>query len=303
MSETKAEMKEFVPPSRVDPAELAKALFEDGVIEEIPETNEVADTKAPAPTAPVEKKSEELPALLKLAKERDSFRKEMEQAKPHLEALRAIPSHAVTAIAKAIAAGDPVGLVAAAGMTHSQYNARLLGTQDPEKPKAEEKPKSEYDSLRQEVEALRKERDNERFSVARTQVLGQMKDILKDNEQFSTINGLGDYEGVERVLIQYHQQHGSLPGETLEESVKLAAEVHEAELKKQAERWRPVLTSNSKPASVSTKAPEFKPPVTASTRTLTNANTSAPAAPRAVPKTRKEIEDAIINGREADLEI
>lgn len=308
MQENKAEMKEYVPPSRVSPEELAKALMEDGVIESSPAAEAKPELTKEAPAAeskPAEKAPEtkqELPALLRLAKERDAFRKEMEQAKPHLEALRAIPTHSLSAIVKAISAGDPVGLITAAGMTHSQYNARMLGTKDPEKPVDSEKPKSEYDSLRQEVEALRKERENERLGVARTQVMGQMREILKDNSQFSTINGLGDYDGVERVLIQYYQQHGALPGETLEESVKMAAEVHEAELKKQADRWRPILTGTKEPASVSPKAPESKPSTgTAQTRTLTNANTTAPAAPRAVPKTRTEIIEAIVNDRDIDL--
>ena len=295
----------FVPPSQVSPEELMKALQEDGVIEkpavekaaEI--TEKVAKTeKTEAPTAP----KEELPALVRIAKEREAFRREMESAKPHLEALKAIPSHTVSAIAKAIASGDPVSLLAAAGMTHAQYNARLLGAKDPVKEETEEKSVNpEYDTLRQELAELRRERETEKVTAARSQVLTQMKDILKDDPKFETINSLGDFEGVERVLIDYHRAHGSLPGVDLKESVQLAAEQYELQLKKEAERWRPILTKGQTPAPVASKVTESPSAGTVTTRTLTNANTTAPAVPKTAPKTRQEIIDAIANGTEDQL--
>ena len=296
----------FVPPSQIDPAELSKAFQEDGIIE----TPEPAVEAAPVVAKEVPKQEikpsvkEELPALARIAQERDAFRKEMEANKPHLEALRAIPPHTVSAIAKAIASGDPVSLLAAAGMTHAQYNARLLGAKDPEVEEKEAAPSGNKDieALRQELAALKQERDSEKLQSSRSQMLNQMKEILKDSPKFETINGLEDFEGVERVLIAYHNTHGSLPGETLKESVELAAELYEAQLKKEAERWSKVLTKGQPPASVPSKAPESPSAGTVVSRTLTNANTSAPAVPRTVPKTRQEIIDALSSGNFADLE-
>ena len=111
---------DYVPPSQLGAEALMRALQEDGVIPtpEAPPAQETAPVEeAPKEAAKIEvaPAKEELPALLRIAKERDAFRKEMESAKPHLEALKAIPSHTVSAIAKAIASGDPVSLLAAAG--------------------------------------------------------------------------------------------------------------------------------------------------------------------------------------------
>lgn len=295
----------YLAPSQLDPAVLAKALQEDGVVEAPPEPPTKVEAKVEEKPPEPKPAIAELPALARIAKERDAFRKEMEANKPHLEALRAIPPHTVSAIAKAIASGDPVSLLAAAGMTHAQYNARLLGAKEVEVEEKEAAPSSgnkDIDLLKQELAALKQERDNEKLQVSRSQMLNQMKDILKDSPKFETINGLEDFEGVERVLIAYHNTHGSLPGETLKESVELAAELYEAQLKKEAERWSKVLTKGQSPASVPSKAPESPSSGTVASRTLTNANTSAPAVPRTVPKTRQEIIDALSSGNFADLE-
>ncbi len=296
--------KEYVPLSRIDPAELAKAFEEDGVPMEKPAAAVAAEVPKEAP------KDEGLPTLLRLAKERDTQRKLMERkeidaAKPYVEALKAIPPHTAQAIAKAIQAGDPVSLLAAAGMTHSQYNNRLLGNLErEEKGSAKEEPPNEVAALKAEVEALRRDREAERLAGTRNQMLGQMKTILKDDPKFKTINGLGDYEGVEATLIRYHNQHGALPGNTLEESVQLAAELYEYELRQHAEKFRPYLTGESQPAVVTEKrAPESQPAAgMVANRTLTNANTTAPAVPRTIPKTRQEILQALIEGREDSLD-
>ncbi len=316
MSDTqKQEPVQFVPPSQIDPAELAKALIEDGVVEApaaaAPAPVTAAPASAPVAAEPVKtveeapKAKEELPALLRIAKERDAFRKEQESAKPYMEAIKALPPERLQAVVKAIQSGDLVGLIAASGGTHAQYNAQLLGAPEKvakEEAKVESSGNAEVDAIRQELAELRRERDTEKMQTTRSQVLGQMKTVLKDNPKFSTINGLGDLEGVERELLEYHRIHGSMPGETFEESIHLAAEVHEARLRKEAEKWRAVLTPAVPSAVVPSRAPESPSTGTVTTRTLTNANTSAPAAVSTVPKTRQEILDAIASGRFEDLE-
>ena len=307
MSEQKQEPIHYTPPSQIDPAELAKALIEDGVIEAPAQAEPVAaPVVEAAPVAKVEeapKVKEEIPALLRIAKERDAFRKEQEASRPYMEAIKALPPERLHAVVKAIQSGDLVGLIAASGGTHAQYNAQLLGA--PEKTKEEPVAASgnpDVDAIRQELAELRRERDTEKMNTTRTQVLGQIKSTLKENPKFSTINGLGDLESVERELIAHYNAHGSMPGETFEESVYLAAEVVEARLKKEEERWRAVLTPGTTNAVVPSKAPELPSTGTVTTRTLTNANTSAPAAVSTVPKTRQEIIDAIASGRFEDLE-
>lgn len=305
--------KDYVPPSRMSPEairEIASAFESEGVAVE--KTAEAPKPQAQAEAQPTPKTEDDnLPRLLKLAKERDTQRKtmelkELEAAKPYVEALKAIPPHQAQAIARAIQSGDPVALVAAAGMTHSQYNARLLGMADKkeEAPQETGKELPELRTLKEELAALKQEREQERLQSSRKQMLGQMRDILKDNPSFKTINSLGDYEGVESTLIKYHSQYGQLPGNTLEESVQLAAELYEYELRQYAEKFRPVLTGGTQNAVVpETRAPDAKPaPSIDGPRTLTNSNTTAPAVPKKTPKTRQEIMAAIISGREDELE-
>lgn len=279
----------YRPPSSVPPEELMKAFQEEGLVPK-PE-----EQPAPAPqqaAPPKEEKQEELPALVKIAKERDAFRKEVEQVKPFMEAVKHVPPTQLLAIVKAIQSGDPVALRVAGGFSHSDYNAKLIGAELPE---ADEAPKAKEDdtvaTLRAKVEALERERTDEKLQSTRAQLMTKMKDTLKDNPKFKTLNGLEDYEGVERMLIQYHAEYGTMPGATFEESVTLAAEMYESQLKRQAEKWSKVLTGGSDSAPLpAKKAPEPVPSTgTVVPRTLTNANTSAPAEARqTVPKTRDE---------------
>lgn len=279
----------YRPPSSVPPEELMKAFQEEGLVPK-PE-----EQPAPAPqqaAPPKEEKQEELPALVKIAKERDAFRKEVEQVKPFMEAVKHVPPTQLLAIVKAIQSGDPVALRVAGGFSHSDYNAKLIGAELPE---ADEAPKAKEDdtvaTLRAKVEALERERTDEKLQSTRSQLMTKMKDTLKDNPKFKTLNGLEDYEGVERMLIQYHSEYGTMPGATFEESVTLAAEMYESQLKRQAEKWSKVLTGGSDSAPLpAKKAPEPVPSTgTVVPRTLTNANTSAPAEARqTVPKTRDE---------------
>lgn len=309
MSEQNQPVPEYKEPSQIDPLELAKAFVEDGVINEVPANLQEKALVAPAqaevkaPIAEAKPPAEELPALLRIAKERDAFRKEQEQVKPYLELLKAFPAHNAQAVAKAVQMGDPVGAMTALGFTHAQYNAALLGVKGRQEAPPEEKPSGnpDIDSLKQEIQALRQEREAEKVAASRTGVMSQMKDILKDSPKFEHINKLEDFDGVEKVLIEYHRQHGELPGTTFAESVQLAAEHYESQLRKEAQRWAKVLTPGTVPASVPSKATEA-PRGHEQARTLTNANTTAPAAPRASPKTREEVIQAILEGREVELE-
>lgn len=299
----------FTPPSQINPADLAKAFEDEGIIPKSEPgktaTPEVANPAANPAKEPAKAAASEEPLLLRIARERDAFRKESEPLKPYLEALKVLSPTEAQRLAKARAEGNPVAAMAALGFTHAQYNQALAGVKD--EPNADQKinargEESDLTTLREELAALRAERENEKVQSSRAQMLGQMKTLLKDNPKFDLINKTGDIEGVERVLIQYHSAHGSLPGSTLEESVTLAAEMFESELKKEADRWSKVLTGFQSSAPVtSTKVTESPSTGTAQTRTLTNANTSAPAAARTVPKTREELLAAIIEGRDEEL--
>lgn len=298
----------YTPPSQLSPAELMKAFQEEGIVgtpevakpaEAAPEQVKAAE---PEPVKPPEPPKEEVTRLVQIAREKAAKRQEMEQAKPQLEALKVFTPQELMRLAQARASNNPKEALRAMGFSHEAYNNSVIAEDKAEAP-AEKAPTGnpDVDSLRQEIQALKQERENEKMQTTRSQVLGQMKNILADSPKFSTINALGDFEGVEKVLIDFHAMHGSLPGDTLEESVQIAAEQYEAQLKKEAEKWRKVLTPPASSVPVVSGAPAKPPAGTASPRTLTNANTTAPAAPRSVAKSREEVIAAITEGRDQDL--
>lgn len=303
----------YVPPSQVKVEDLAAAFEESGVIPPR-EPAAPAQTGNAAPPAPPTPPADDVPALVKIARERDAARKkgeiaELEQAKPYISALKVLSPTEAEALARAKQAGDPIAAMNALGFTHQQYTSRLLGMESraAEPQKTEEKqPAGDPDvrTLKEEVARLKAEREAEQFQQGRKQALGQMETLLKNDPKFKHIATLGDYEGVERVLLRYYNDYKELPGSTFEESIKLAAEVHEADLKKEAARWEKVLTGFKTSASTPVqKAPESPPSTGSETpRTLTNADGTEPGAQRpASSKSRQEFIARFIEQGEAAL--
>lgn len=309
MSQSEQKEATFVPPSQVDPAELSKLFQEEGIIEKAvePEEGALEQTKeapvkaeAPKEVQKEEPKKEEPPALLKIAREREAFRKEVEQIKPFMDAFRGMSLDTVSALVKAANSRDPVAVLSALNISHSEYNKKLLA--DTESEPEKKSGNSELDAMRQEIQALRQERENERTQQARTQVMGKMREVVKE-DKYPFIAARQAYDNIENLLIDFHKKNGVLPGESFEESVQLAAEEVERHLRKEAESYEAVLTK-VKGVSLSTpRAPETQPVAgTVQSRTLTNSNTTAPAAARTPPKTRQEVLDAILSDRFEDLE-
>lgn len=298
----------YVPPSKRSPdditAELSKALEAEGLVKP------AESTPAPAPEAPKEaaketpkeaSKEEDIPAIAKIAKKQAEFRKEVEQYKPVLEILNKARNKQIT----------PADALAALGYTHNEYVDSVIGMAAKQKGvevnEEKEKPAGENPdirSLREEIQRLKSERDAEKAQTARQQALqGIESAVKKAGDKYRHVAELGEYEAVERVIIQHYNETGELPGENFEQSIALAAEVVENQLKTQAAKWQKVLTTSQPPANVSTqKAPESPPSAgNDAPRALTNSNTTAPAAVRPVPKTRQEIIAALIEGREDEL--
>jgi len=290
--------KPYVPPSmRV--SELAEAFAAEGLVtpeaaQKVAEQEKQADAP-PAPVEPpkapepVKAEPEELPAIAKIAKKQAEFRKEVEQNKPLLDILSRARNKQIS----------PADALAALGFTHSEYVDSVLakGNSAPaEESKVE--PMPEVKQLKSEIEKLRAERDAEKATAARAQALDGIKGKLGKDDKFKHINALGEYERVEAVIIQHYNQYGELPGETFEESVSLAAEVVEKQLKAEASRWSKVLTTTETPATVQSKPPE--PSASAghvtTPRVLNNSNTTAPSAPVKRLLTKQERIQALAEG-------
>lgn len=292
----------YVPKSMVDPDTLMKAFQEEGIVEKPAEQQ----ASAPAEAKPPAEQSSE-PRLLQIAREKAKARQAEQQAKPQNVALEVFTPQELERAAQARRSGDPVAALRALGFDHTQYTKALLNMKDEPAPEKAAEPGVSPDvaALKAEVERLKQEREQERFQTTRSQALSSMKEVLKSDPKFSYINAIEAVEGVESVLVEFFNAHKTMPGDTLEESVKLAAEVYEARLRSgeiplTKKQWEKIqgLTAQPSSAPVPAKAPESQPsPGTDVPRTLTNSNTSAPAAVKSVPKTRAELLQAFMEGR------
>lgn len=290
--------KPYVPPSmRV--SELAEAFAAEGLVtpeaaQKVAEQEKQAEAPAPVepPKAPepVKAEPEELPAIARIAKKQAEYRKEVEQNKPLLDILARARNKQIS----------PADALAALGFTHSEYVDSVLakGNSAPAEAPAEREPLPEVKQLKSEIEKLRAERDAEKATAARSQALEGIKGKLGKDDKFRHINALGEYERVEAVIIQHYNQYGELPGETFEESVSLAAEVVEKQLKSEAARWSKVLTTAEAPATIQSKPPE--PSASAgqvtTPRVLNNSNTTAPSTPVKRLLTKQERIQALAEG-------
>lgn len=295
----------YVPPSMRSDDALAKAFQEEGLAPPpAPEAEKPAEAKPPEPP-----KSEE-PALLRLAREKAAKRQAEQAAKPQNDLLSAFTPQEAERIAQARKAGDPVAALRALGFDHATYTKALLNMKEEAPVEKAPEPSNDVAALKAEVERLKQEREQERFQSTRSQTLSQMKGFLKDDPKFTYTSALEAVEGVEGVLIEYHAKFGELPGANFEESVRLAAEVYESRLRSgeiplTKKQWEKIqgLTAPASSVPVPAKAPESQPSAgTDIPRSLTNSNTTAPAAVKSVHKTREERLRAFMEGREADLE-
>lgn len=293
------------PPSREQRFEeaLKDAFVKEGIVKP-----EAKAPEAPPAPAPVSETKQEPPALAKIARQMAEFRKEREQAEPYMNALKVLPPDRVTVLAKALSSRDPVSALTALGFSHAEYTNRLLDGV-PTAPAQETKPDAktaalppelakEFEELRAFKQRLEAE-DAQKQQATLTDGVGK---LIKANPKFKYLSNMENYTDVLNIIGKFHADTGRLPGDTFDESVLMAAEHVEAQLAAQAEKWRKVLTPAEAAAKVEeSRAPESPATGTETPRSLTNANTSAPAAVRPVPKTRDEriaalLADPLFNG-------
>lgn len=313
MSETAkpAEPTHYVPKSQVDPEVLMKAFQEEGIVEPAPAPAAQAATPAvkEEPKAPAAEPPSE-PTLVRLAREKAEARRAEQEKRPSADLNEVFTPQEVARLIQAKKSGDPVAWRQAGGFDHVQYNKAVLGMKDEEKPKEEPKVNSEIETYKARLERLEAEREAERLQAGMGQFKSQAERVVKDDPKFVYVNAVGNMDGIVNIINDFYHKFGELPGKTPEENIKIAAEAYESFLrsgdaaftKKQWERINS-LTAAAGSVPVQSKAPAQPPSAgTDSTRTLTNSNTSAPAAVKTVPKTRAERLQALMEGREAELE-
>lgn len=289
--------------SRLDEA-LSKAFKEEGLVKEVITTSafpsvekeekqaQAEKKEAPAPT-PEAKPSVEETRLAKLARENAALRKaKQEQAQQPLAELN--PGQAA-ALQKALASKDPASALAALGFTHSEYEEAVI-QRKPSAPAPVEDP--DYKGLPPKVVAELKETreklaivEKERAQYMRNTFLGQVKSqVEKIADKYPLVAKLDQVENIEAIMKNYWEATGKYLGDTFEESVEIAAEQIQADLQKEAERWRKVLTIEQQASNVpSTKAPESPPTGSEKARTQQKpATVTSTPPPRVDPSKARE---------------
>lgn len=212
----------------------------------------------------------------KLAAEAAAFRKEKEEFKNELDALR-----------RARVAKDPISALSALG-----FNASDLAQHFSANPPQQIQPEPELPpSLQQRLARL----EQFEFQQQQNQIFSQLKSNIAP-EKYPYISNLGEHQAVMKAINDFHQSTGRLPGSNFQETVNMAAEYVESQLKAQAQKFlkvNGVLTNipppvNNNPVASSEQQSGQGSPG----KTLTN-RTSAPAS--AAARTTSIDRDSLIN--------
>lgn len=198
----------------------------------------------------------------------------------------------VKAVLQALKTRDAMALLAAANIPWSEAARQVLegtGTKPPKKQAAESEDEDPRDAR---IAALEQENAANKANATKAKVLGAVSALVKDNEKFNHIAKLGEESRVLEYIERYHAQTGELPGETLEESLTIAAEAVEVQLKKEAARWQKVLQPASGAATLLPKAAVPAAEATSKqAKTLTNSTGSGPKTAPVTSKAPKSPED------------
>lgn len=220
--------------------------------------------------APLEKSFE------KLAQEKAAFRAEQERMKPYVEALQKFDPLTLRALTQAMESGDANQVLKALKLdppaAQNLNETEVSRTEIPE-----------LAEIREELSELRKFRAEQ----AENKLVSEIKEATKD---YKLITARGAHKMVLQYILDFKNQTGSPPGDTLAESYALAAEAVEGRLRQEAESWRKVLT----PEEPMVESPQVSQSQAAApqptSKTLSSAATSAPplTVTTSKPKTAEE---------------
>lgn len=279
-------------PVEVGDKEPAKKVVEDPDAqvddEPVPETK---PDDEPKEDPPEEKKPEKkgLPDPLKnsfekLAREKADMRKREEALKAAEGRLSKYET-----VERLAAAGDGLGVLAALGVKYSGFVKQQLEKGGPaEDDEAETPPSTDLDEIRNELKQLREESRQRKLKEGDQVLRGAVNDFVKTaTEKFPNIASDPDLaKDVVEEMIRFTKETGAPPGDTLEESIQMAAEaVEEREEKALQKRMkRRGLTVAGASGDASSAAPksavETAPSeVAKKSKTLTTSHASAPRAP------------------------
>lgn len=201
-------------------------------------------------------------------------------------------------IEKLAAAGDAIGVVAALGLKYSTLVQQKIEKGDAdEEPEAPAPVSNDVAELRQQIEELREEARQRKVKEGNNVLGGAVRDFVKGAaDRFPNIAADEDlHAAVVEEMIRFTKETGAPPGETLQESIQMAAEAVEEREEKALQRRlkkRGLTTSrasgDASPAGTKSAVEPTASEVVKKSKTLT---TSHATAPRGVGSTSVDPED------------
>lgn len=196
-------------------------------------------------------------------------------------------------IRKAKASGSPVKVLMAHGWSYEDATKEVLGQPlSGQKEVTKEAPKvdPELSALKEEVAALRKERQEETYRGAvATFRSGLVKAAEAGGEKYELVRATESYDDAVQWVLAYHQKHGVLPGENeaqaMEEALAHIERREEERLLRPAVLTSTKLRSRLQPAGEVPKPAAARPQATSAKSPPSSLSNSlaATAPPRTAP--------------------
>jgi hypothetical protein len=235
----------------------------------------------------------------RLAQKSAELRKEREALETERNRYRALDD-----VEKARTARDPMKALKALGFTHAEIVNNFLDVADEfgkEPEKTEKKPEKDQTALEKRLERLEAREKELELKEARASFEVTAKKVLEGSKH-RLVKKFNDLDKVMGILNDHYQHTGSYLGDTLEESIALAAEILEEKYSEEAKRWKEALTDDDlsvkntdNPAESDQEAVMQPSSAERAVRSLSSAASGAAKAPARKPQTDEEYRQAAIN--------
>ena len=273
-----------VPQMKLDESKLVV-----GDTEGLPEEEKSAISEKP------EKDLKPKKTLEQIAREKAAARMAKEQERPVQGLQSKLGPQGMHQLNQAIERNDVRGILSALGVKPGdvQFEATKDKLEEVDAPRADPR----YEALEKKLAALENERQQEKMTQGRSKALDFTREMAKDPAFELIADEPEAMDQALKVVEDFIREHGEMPAETREESIKLGLELVSEKYKKEAERWAKVLTKVKKPDITQSESPEQSTRAVSDvgkSRTLTNSTSSAPVRPKTTPRTEADYHAAAI---------
>ena len=249
------------------------------------------EEKAETKPAETEKKDDEPKGFDVLVREKAALRKREQQLHEKEQSFAKFEA--------AKTGKDPLALLAAAGFSYRDLVQQVIDGKISDKPADGKTDTPEVAALRAQVAEMQKMFTQSRVEAQQAQVQGRAAELaLEGGDKFKVTTAKKMTNRAIRYLEEYYQQVGEWPAATLDDSLVMALEAVEADLRREADSWRPFLTPGGEPAKVVGTEPAMVSPKEVvrqgtsgqapQSKTLTNSLVAPARSDTDVPRTSEE---------------